>query len=209
MKRTTTLLFMLLLASLTYAQDPTPVPTIPPLAPVPPLAVDFYQVTAVLVSGAPIRPFLGARAAATYEFWRKSYIFARVDGWALPDGGQPDLADTSTYSTLEGYLGAKIRVWKPISLGALTGISIPIVSGQDVEMRYPTVWGGGIFVGDGTGKRWGFVGVGKHEAAGPGWKALFSCQVELKGAVSAVVDGAVGSGHGSFVRVGLAVRVTK
>lgn len=207
MKRAVLVAILALSSTVVSAQEPTSVPT-PAQASL--LQIDLYQVTAVLVSRAPIRPFLGARASATYDVQGRGYVFARIDGWALPDAPTtPILSDPRSFSTLEGYLGLKVRVLRGVSLGAFGGTTVPLSGGEMIARPRPSTWAGAVFVGDGTGRRWGMVGVGRHEAAGPGTKVLVSGQVPIRGALSAVVDGAVGSGGGSFVRAGLALRVTQ
>jgi len=130
--------------------------------------------------------------------------YAWVQASKTFDGGaNPDLTDPHSWENAEVYLG--YRHGGLVSGTAFFGYSVPIEKGVVAAARFPRVYGAGAIVGD-SRQRYLMVAVGQHEASGSGVKTLFMGSWPVKGAVCAVVDGAVG-GDKSFVRAGLAVRV--
>lgn len=180
--------------------EPTPTPT---------AGMTFQSWAMTLMKPGTDRTFIaGARAHAYWQVQERVTLDIRIDASAISDGGAvPEFKDPASFSTLELYAAARVRVVGPLSLIALGGYVLPTEGGQvEVIEQYPVVVGGGIHVA--TPGRWAMIAFGRDDAAGPGLKVLVSGESRIDGRLSVVADGALG-GAGSFLRAGVAVKVLR
>lgn len=196
------LAFVLCLPNPSAAQDAEPTAT-------PSVRWSLYSGTESLVRrGEDRKLIVFARAQVLASLPAGLQAFVRIEGSAIGAGAAaPELADPTTFSTLELYGGAYRQIAGPLSLAGLYGYTVPIEDGVAAAVAYPKTFGAGVMLGDPRAGRWLLLTYGKHDAAGAGGWTLFAGQLPIDGRISAVADGAIGGGAGGFVRFGVVVKV--
>jgi hypothetical protein len=127
------------------------------------------------------------------------HLAARIDV-----GAQPDAESKGSFQSVEVRGMLYLPLSSVVSLAAVGGASAPLVSGDGIVCKYPSLVGGGLLLGSPRARSWAFLGAGLDQAAGNGAKALFAVQFRLRGNTYLIVDGAWG-GANSYFRPGSAL----
>lgn len=160
---------------------------------------------ALRAQGEQTHPILGARIGFDYDLGAGWHAVGRADISSTQDGAAPTFDDPATFQTLEAYAGIQRAILPAVAVAVVGGAVVDLqTTSADPNRPYPKTWGVGAAIAMPAGG-WCYGLVGKHGAAGDGWKGLVTCQQPVGGPMSLVGDAVMGTG--SFYRVGVAVRV--
>jgi len=171
------------------AQDPTPTATPAPF---------FWRSSTIsgttFLPGQDRKLLFGARLSGGIALPYRCALLGRIDASALSDGGAltVSLDDPQSFSTLEGTAVLTRELRGGISAAVAYGYTVPVDNGKAAILeRYPRqlLLGFSVLTPD----TFAIVGVGYHEASGPGTRLLFAGQRRVEGRTSMGIDGAIGT----------------
>lgn len=134
-----------------------------------PVSLALHTGAASFVTRGERREYWAARATLSYQINENFVTFARGDLLANQDGGNLDVADPSSFRSLEGVIGARRRIVDRLSVGVLGGVtwSIEGDEGAPVDPRLWTALGVVRYALDDHGS-YAYFGCGLHDPVGGG-----------------------------------------